>query len=139
MKEADKDQGFKSLTGNSKFINYLKHQLIEAQFSHKVYKINPTHMREQNGKKVSKLRNEVKLFALHVTALIYLGKTEQAMNVINQYGVQFYDLDLAEATIRRLLGIAIFHHKEEDGKQPDYSLALKEMMKAEIIYRESDY
>lgn len=49
--------------------------------------------------KVNKLRNEVKLFAMHVTALIYLGKTEQAMNVINQYGVQFYDLDLAEATI----------------------------------------
>jgi len=33
-------------------------------------------MREQNGKKINKLRNEVKLFALHVTALIYLGKTE---------------------------------------------------------------
>ena len=92
-------------------------------------------MRDENGKKINKLRNEVKLFALHVTALIYLGKTEQAISVINQYGVQFYDLDLSEATIWRLLGVAIFHHKEE-GKTPDYSLALKEMMKAEIIYWE---
>jgi len=37
-----------------------------------------------------------------------------------------------------LLGIAIFNHWEE-GKVPDYSLALKEIMKAEIIYWESEY
>lgn len=46
---------------------------------HRVYRGKPTEFTIEDGKKVNNLTNAVKLLALHIISLIYLGRSSEAI------------------------------------------------------------
>jgi len=100
--------------------------------NHKLFKGDSTILKEKEGFDTAEVSPDAKLMIFYVTNLILLGKKQDALKTITDFGKYFFDKDLSEANLRKLKGLALM---PETTKQLNDSMsAIKEFLKANIIF-----
>jgi len=100
--------------------------------NHKLFKGDSTILKEKEGFDTAEVSPDAKLMIFYVTNLILLGKKQDALKTITDFGKYFFDKDLSEANLRKLKGLALM---SETTKQLNDSMsAIKEFLKANIIF-----
>ena len=86
----------------------------------------------KEGFDIIEVSPESKLMISYVTNLILLGKKQDALKTITDFGKYFFDKDLSEANLRKLKGLTLLTDQHQNFN--DSMAAIKEFLKSNIIF-----